>query len=56
MMTKAEFLQQHPLFEALSEEHIAALAQITDEVQYENGAMVAYQGDVADCTLCISTV
>ena len=48
-MTKEEFLQQHQIFENLSESHIAALAQITDEVQYENGAMVAYQGDVADC-------
>ena len=49
MMTKVEFLQQHPLFERLTAEHIEALANITDEVQYENGAMVVYQGDVADC-------
>lgn len=48
MTTKAEFLQQHPLFKYLDEDHIEALAQITDEVQYENGGMVAYQGDVAD--------
>ena len=48
MTSKAEFLQQHPLFENLDEGHIDALAQITDEVQYENGAMVAYQGDVAN--------
>lgn len=48
MMTKAEFLQEHPLFQYLREEHLDALAQITDEIQYENGAMVAYQGDVAD--------
>ena len=48
MTTKAEFLQEHPLFQYLNEEHIDALAQITDEIQYENGAMVAYQGDVAD--------
>ncbi|MCA9899226.1 MAG: hypothetical protein H6654_18990 [Ardenticatenaceae bacterium] len=47
MTTKAEFLQQHPLFKYLEEDHIEALAQITDEVQYENGGMVAYQGDVA---------
>ncbi|MEZ4593541.1 MAG: hypothetical protein R3D55_20720 [Chloroflexota bacterium] len=47
MTTKAEFLQQHPLFKYLNEDHIEALAQITDEVQYENGGMVAYQGDVA---------
>ena len=48
MTTKAEFLQEHPLFQYLHEEHIDALAKITDEIQYENGAMVAYQGDVAD--------
>ena len=55
MTTKAEFLQQHPLFEDLSDEHIEALAQITDEVQYENGAMVAYQGDVADCLYIVKS-
>ncbi|VAW33574.1 hypothetical protein MNBD_CHLOROFLEXI01-2699 [hydrothermal vent metagenome] len=49
MVDKVEFLQQHQLFKKLNEEHIAALAQITDEVQYENGAMVAFQRDVADC-------
>ncbi len=49
MVNKVEFLQQHQLFKKLNEEHIAALAQITDEVQYENGAMVAFQRDVADC-------
>ncbi|MAT95677.1 MAG: hypothetical protein CL608_00800 [Anaerolineaceae bacterium] len=48
MTTKAEFLQEHSLFQYLREEHIDALAKITDEIQYENGAMVAYQGDVAD--------
>ncbi len=48
MTTKAEFLQEHPLFQELDEEHIDALAKITDEIQYENGAMVAFQGDVAD--------
>ncbi|MCB9009149.1 MAG: hypothetical protein H6656_17615 [Ardenticatenaceae bacterium] len=48
MTTKAEFLQQHLIFQHLAEEHIEALAKITDEVQYENGAMVAFQGDVAD--------
>ncbi len=48
MTTKAEFLQEHPLFQYLHEEHIEALAQITDEVQFENGGMVAYQGDIAD--------
>lgn len=47
MTTKAEFLQQHSLFKYLNDDHIEALAQITDEVQYENGGMVAYQGDVA---------
>jgi uncharacterized membrane protein YdbT with pleckstrin-like domain/CRP-like cAMP-binding protein len=48
MTSKAAFLQQHPLFKYLDEDHIEALAQITDEVQCENGGMVVYQGDVAD--------
>ncbi len=48
MVTKAEFLAQHSLFKELTEDEIEALALITDEVRYENGAMVAYQGDVAD--------
>lgn len=48
MADKVDFLQQHPLFQDLTEEQLEALAQITDELRYENGAMVAYQGDVAD--------
>lgn len=55
MTSKEAFLQQHPLFESLTEEHVAALAQITDEVQYENGGMVAYQGDVADCLYIVKS-
>ncbi|GJM41671.1 MAG: hypothetical protein DHS20C20_19530 [Ardenticatenaceae bacterium] len=47
MTTKAEFLQKHTLFKDLEEHHVDALAQITDEVVYENGGMVAFQGDVA---------
>ncbi len=48
MADKVDFLHQHPLFQDFTEEQIEALAQITDELRYENGAMVAYQGDVAD--------
>lgn len=55
MTTKVEFLQQHQLFKRLSAEQVAALAQITDEVQYENGAMVAYQEDVADCLYIVKS-
>ena len=55
MVDKVEFLQQHPLFEELTEEQIDALAQISDEVQYENGAMVVYQGDVADCLYIVKS-
>ena len=55
MMTKEEFLQQHQLFENLDEAYLAALAKITDEVQFENGAMVAYQGDVADCLYIVKS-
>jgi Cyclic nucleotide-binding domain len=55
MVNKVDFLQQHQLFKNLDEEQIAALAQITDEVQYENGAMVAFQGDVADCLYIVKS-
>ena len=55
MATKAEFLENHQLFKYLNEEQLAALAQITDEVQFENGAMVAYQGDVADCLYIVKS-
>lgn len=55
MVDKADFLQQHPLFRDLTQEEIAALAQITDEIMYEDGAMVAYQGDVADCLYIVKS-
>lgn len=55
MVDKIEFLKQHPLFKRLNDEQITALAQITDEVQYENGAMVAFQGDVADCLYIVKS-
>jgi len=48
MADKVEFLKQHPLFEYLSEDQVEALATIAAEREYENEAVVAYQGDVAD--------
>ncbi|MCP4416235.1 MAG: cyclic nucleotide-binding domain-containing protein [Chloroflexi bacterium] len=55
MVNKVDFLQQHQLFKNLDEEQIAALALITDEIQYENEAMVAFQGDVADCLYIVKS-
>ena len=46
---KLEFLAQLPLFDALNEDELFALAQISDEYEFENGAVIAYQRDVADC-------
>jgi CRP-like cAMP-binding protein/uncharacterized membrane protein YdbT with pleckstrin-like domain len=45
---KLEFLAQLPVFEALNEGELWALAQICTEYEFEDGAVLAYQRDVAD--------
>ena len=48
MTDKFEFLYQHPLFEYLDEDEVVALAAISDEYEFEDGAVIAYQRDVAN--------
>jgi signal-transduction protein with cAMP-binding, CBS, and nucleotidyltransferase domain len=48
VVSKVEFLGQLPIFSQLYPDELEALAQITDEYEFEKGAAVAYQRDVAD--------
>ena len=45
---KQEFLAQLPLFKALTDDELAAVAKICQEFEFVDGAVVAYQRDVAD--------
>lgn len=53
MTTKLEFLAQHPLFNTLDEEELEELAEITGEYEYQDGAIVAYQRDIADSLIIL---
>ncbi len=44
----AEFLEKLPPFSNLTDDELDGLADISEELEYEDGAIVAYQGDVAD--------
>jgi len=46
--TKLEFLAQQPIFEAFEEGELRALAPICVEYEFDDGAVIAYQRDVAD--------
>jgi CRP-like cAMP-binding protein len=48
VVSKVEFLGQLPIFSELYVEELEALAQITDEYEFEAGAAIAYQRDIAD--------
>ena len=48
MTSKIEFLGQIPVFKNLDEEDLAQLAEITTEYEFDKGAVLAYQRDVAD--------
>lgn len=48
MVSKEEFLGKLPIFSELNEEELEDLAQITDEYEFETGAVIAYQRDIAD--------
>lgn len=48
MSAKIDFLTQLPIFRNLNEEQLATLATICREYQFEAGAVLAYQRDVAD--------
>jgi CRP-like cAMP-binding protein/membrane protein YdbS with pleckstrin-like domain len=45
---KLEFLEQHPLFDDLDEVELYALAEICDEYEFDDQAVIAYQRDMAD--------
>ncbi len=44
----AEFLEKLPPFSNLIDDELAGLAAISEELEYDDGAIVAFQGDVAD--------
>jgi CRP-like cAMP-binding protein/uncharacterized membrane protein YdbT with pleckstrin-like domain len=46
--SKLDFLAQLPIFGALNEAELIALGQISHEFAFEEGAVIAYQRDVAD--------
>lgn len=48
MVSKTEFLGQLPIFSQLYDRELEKLAQITDEYEFEKGAAIAYQRDIAD--------
>ena len=48
MTTKFDFLEQLPIFENLSYEQLEELADICQEYEFDEGAVIAYQRDVAD--------
>ena len=48
MTSKLDFLAQVPIFSTLTEPELLALAKISQEYEFEEGAVIAYQRDVAD--------
>ena len=55
MTSKREFLAQHPLFNELYDNELDALVAITEERDYPEGAVVAYQRDVGDSLFLIKS-
>ncbi len=48
MIDKYDFLAQHTLFDALDDAELDALDAICEEFVFDDGAVIAYQRDVAD--------
>ena len=48
MTTKIDFLEQLPIFENLTFDQLEELADICQEYEFDEGAVIAYQRDVAD--------
>lgn len=48
MASKEEFLAQLPIFQNLYQDELEALAYISEEYAFDDGAVIAYQRDVAD--------
>lgn len=55
MTSKREFLAKHPLFQELYDDELDALAQITEERDYGEGSVIAYQRDIADSLYLVSS-
>ncbi|MCP4360260.1 MAG: cyclic nucleotide-binding domain-containing protein [Chloroflexi bacterium] len=55
MITKFDFLAQHPLFEGLEDDELEELATLAEEFEYQDGTVVAYQRDVADCLFIVKS-
>ncbi|MCP4426603.1 MAG: cyclic nucleotide-binding domain-containing protein, partial [Chloroflexi bacterium] len=55
MIDKLDFLAQLPLFDTLNEDELFALAQICNEYEFEEDAVIAYQRDVADCMYIVKS-
>lgn len=48
MTTKIDFLEQLPIFENLTPDQLEELAEICHEFEFDEGAVIAYQRDVAN--------
>ncbi len=48
MTDNFDFLTQHPLFETLDDDELIALDAICEEYEFDDGAVLAYQRDMAD--------
>lgn len=55
MTSKRDFLAQHSLFHELYDEELDDLVAITEEREYAEGGVVAYQRDIADSLYIVRT-
>lgn len=55
MTNKLEFLAQLPLFAALNEGELRGLAAVSEELEYADGSVIAYQRDVADSMVIVQS-
>ena len=55
MISKLEFLEEHPMFAYLTDDEVAAMNRLSRELEYEDGAVVAFQGDIADSMYIVKT-
>ncbi|MFQ5399164.1 MAG: PH domain-containing protein [Anaerolineae bacterium] len=53
MTDKLDFLGKLTIFEALDEDDLLALAQISGEYEFDEGAVIAFQRDVADSLIIV---
>jgi CRP-like cAMP-binding protein len=55
VVSKIEFLRKLPIFSELNDKELEGLARITDEYEFEAGAAIAYQRDIADRFYIVSS-